>query len=185
MFIQFTMCAALKSSFKLNLEQIPFRTVHTSVMSLEREREEKTIQWMSSDRKVPATSSLSQTPLPMLAGEASKAFQMVDIVFRSHHHLVSGNYFVARTTCASVPEESKVISLAENQIGFDEQRAADLSETTVAAAALKAVLVPKYIECLQQIPLDNALAASGALLRYERIRLARLLHSGTCMKCDL
>jgi len=62
---------------------------------------------------------------------------------------------------AYIPE---VISSAEQEVGFGEERRADLAETTVTARAFQAVLVPVAVERPQQIALSNDTTTARTLL---------------------
>lgn len=108
----------------------------------------------------------AESVVALLAGEA---LQVVDVGPRPHHHLKGRNHLLARRAVTRRPEQPEVISLAEDEVPLGEERGADLSEATVAAAALEAVLVPVHVQRLQQVPVLYLLAAAGALLRACRL----------------
>lgn len=114
---------------------------------------------------------------PVIALLTGETLQVIDVAPRPHDHLEGGYDLAAGGAVARVPEQPEVVPLAEDEVRLGVQRGADLAESTVAAAALEAVLVPEEVEGFQQVALRDGLAATGALLRGTpaRARLGRLI----------
>lgn len=102
---------------------------------------------------------------PMIALLTRETLQMVHIRSCSHHHLECRNHLVACRTVARIAEQPQIVPLAQQQIRFRVQRAAHLAQSAIAASALQTILMPEHVQRSQQIPIDDALAATGALVR--------------------
>ena len=73
--------------------------------------------------------------------------RFIDSVSQSQHDSAVSVICTQQLTAIS-PE---VITFAEYEVGLRVERGADLSEPTVAAAALETVLVPQKIQCAQHV----------------------------------
>lgn len=117
----------------------------------------------------------------MIALLTRKAFQVVNVTSGTHNHFESGNHLIAGSTESSASEETakgkgitiklaqsltqdnhlpKIVPFAEHQIALCVERGADLTEATVTATALEAVLVPEHVQCPQQESILNVFAAA-------------------------
>ena len=99
--------------------------------------------------------------ITLLTGEA---FQVINIILGPHDHLESRNDFIASGTISCVPEQPQVVSFAQHQIPFGVQSRPHFAQSTVAAAALQAILVPKLVQSSQQIAILDVFAAASAKL---------------------
>ena len=69
----------------------------------------------------------------------------------------------------------EVVPTTQQQVGLGEEGGADLTEATVAAAALEAVFMPVLLHGLQQVAVRDLLATPDALPTLDARRLIGLL----------
>lgn len=84
-----------------------------------------------------------------------ETLQMINIPFRSHHHLERRYQLIARRTQPGIAVQPHVVALAQQEILTRVQRGAHIAEPTIAASALQAILVPEQIERFQKIFVPN------------------------------
>lgn len=90
---------------------------------------------------------------------------MVNIISGSHHHFKGWDQFTAGCAVPCSSKEPQVVPATEDEVGFRVQGGAHLSQTTVAAGTFEAVLVPVFVQGLEQVAVFNlAIAASAPLL---------------------
>lgn len=90
---------------------------------------------------------------------------MVNIISGSHHHFKGGDEFTAGCTVPRCTEEPQVVPATQDEVGFGVQGGAHLPQAAVAAGTFQTVLVPVFVQGLEQVAVFNlAIAASTSLL---------------------
>lgn len=90
---------------------------------------------------------------------------MVNIISGSHHHFKGGDEFTAGCTVPCCTEEPQVVPATQDEVGFGVQGGAHLPQAAVAAGTFQTVLVPVFVQGLEQVAVFNlAIAASTSLL---------------------
>ena len=86
---------------------------------------------------------------PLVALLTGEAFQVVNVCFSPHHHLKGRDDFGTGGATARGAKQSEVIAFAKDFIGFRVQGGSHFTETTPAASAFEAILVPVPIQGLE------------------------------------
>lgn len=85
---------------------------------------------------------------------------MVDVTLGPHHHLTGRDRLSTCTAGSTVTKQPDVIVPAEDHSSFAEAGAADLSQLSLAAGALKAARVPVPIHGEEQEAIRDATSAA-------------------------
>lgn len=90
---------------------------------------------------------------------------MVNIISGSHHHFKGWDQFTAGSTVPCCTKEPQVVPATEDEVGFRIEGGAHLPQAAVTAGTFQTVLMPVFVQGLEQVAVFNlAIAASTPLL---------------------
>lgn len=91
---------------------------------------------------------------------------MVNIISGSHHHFKSWDQFTAGCTVPRRTKEPQVVPATEDEVGFRVEGGAHLPQAAVTAGTFETVLMPVFVQGLEQVAVFNLAIAAGTPLLF-------------------